>query len=118
MDCILIRRDDPPKFNPLEEAVMGDVAPSVWCGPHVGTRLAEAMRTLRLIAIRAVAGYGAPWPGCVQRFTMCKRQSTRKRNRWLHLLQRRLSCPADRGKTFWTRHELHRGARAAAQSGD
>jgi hypothetical protein len=61
-DVPVIRRDDPLKFNPLEDAVMEDIAPSVWSGPHVGKRLAEAKRTLRLIPMRAVAGYGAPWP--------------------------------------------------------
>ncbi|MCA1524328.1 hypothetical protein [Bradyrhizobium yuanmingense] len=61
-DVLVIRRDDPLKFNPLEDAVMEDIAPSVWSGPHVGRRLAEAMRTLRLIPMRTVAGYGAAWP--------------------------------------------------------
>ncbi|WLA75063.1 hypothetical protein QIH77_07650 [Bradyrhizobium diazoefficiens] len=61
-ETLAIRRDDPLKFNPLEDVVMDDIPPSVWCGPHVGKRLSEAMRTLRLLPMRTVAGYGAPWP--------------------------------------------------------
>ncbi|VIO80082.1 hypothetical protein [Bradyrhizobium ivorense] len=61
-DLVSIRRDDPLKFNPLEDVVMEDIPPAVWDGPHVGKRLAEAMQTLRLIPMRTVAAYGAPWP--------------------------------------------------------
>jgi hypothetical protein len=62
MDCSLIRRDDPLKFNPLEDAVIDDIAPPLWSGPHVGKRLSEAMRTLRMLPMRTVAGYCAAWP--------------------------------------------------------
>jgi hypothetical protein len=53
---------DPLKFNPLEDAAMDDIAPSVWSGPHVGKRLAEAMRTLRLLPMPTIAGYSTAWP--------------------------------------------------------
>ncbi|KRQ99255.1 hypothetical protein [Bradyrhizobium valentinum] len=50
------------KFNPLEDAVMEDIAPSTWNGPHVGKRLAEAMRTLRTLPVGAGGGSGNAWP--------------------------------------------------------
>jgi hypothetical protein len=62
MGEMLLRRDDPLKFNPLEDMVMDDIAPSVWSGPHVGKRLAEAMRTLRMLPMGGIAGYVATWP--------------------------------------------------------
>jgi hypothetical protein len=62
MADVLVLLRDPLKFNPLEDAVMDDIPPNLWNGPHVGKRLAEAMRTLRLIPMPAVAGYGAAWP--------------------------------------------------------
>ncbi|MBR0879137.1 hypothetical protein ACVMHY_009347 [Bradyrhizobium barranii subsp. barranii] len=68
MDCILIRRDDPIKFNPLEDDVMDDIPPSIWNGPHVGKRLSEAMRTLRMLPMRAVAGYCGAWPAYAYEF--------------------------------------------------
>jgi hypothetical protein len=63
MNCILLRRaEDAPKFNPLEDAVLDDITPSIWDGPHVGKRLAEAMRTLRILPMGGAAGYGGTWP--------------------------------------------------------
>jgi len=59
---------DPLKFNPLEDGAMDDVAPSIWTGPHVGKRLAEAMRTLRLLPMRTIAGYSAAWPAYCYEF--------------------------------------------------
>ncbi|BAR61267.1 hypothetical protein ACVIWV_006008 [Bradyrhizobium diazoefficiens] len=56
MNCMLIRRE-PMKFNPLEDVVMADEAPSIWDGPHVGKRLSEAMQTLRLLPMPGVCGY-------------------------------------------------------------
>ena len=61
-EVLLIRRDDPLKFNPLEVAVLEDIAPPIWHGPHVGKRLAEAMRTLRGLPMGGVGGYGGSWP--------------------------------------------------------
>lgn len=62
MSDVLLVRTDPLKFNPLEDAVMEDIAPTVWDGPHVGKRLAEAMRTLRMLPMHAPAGFGRSWP--------------------------------------------------------
>jgi hypothetical protein len=42
--------------------VLDDVVPAIWSGPHVGRRLTEAMRTLRLLPIATIAGYRAAWP--------------------------------------------------------
>lgn len=67
-ELLLIRRDDPLKFNPLEDGVMDDVAPAIWSGPHVGKRIAEGMRTLRMLPMRAVAGYCATWPAYAYEF--------------------------------------------------
>lgn len=44
------------------QLVGDDAAPAVWSGEHVGLRLCEAMRTLRLIPMRGVAGYKVCWP--------------------------------------------------------
>ncbi|MCP3478004.1 hypothetical protein NLM33_49010 (plasmid) [Bradyrhizobium sp. CCGUVB1N3] len=55
-DMLLIRREA-MKFNPLEDMVMDDEAPSIWDGPHVGKRLSEAMQTLRLLPMPGVCGY-------------------------------------------------------------
>ncbi|MFH0301414.1 hypothetical protein AAFX91_30185 [Bradyrhizobium sp. 31Argb] len=63
----LIRHDD-LKFNPLEDIEMEDIAPSVWSGPHVGKRLSEAMRTLRMLPMRAVQGYCGAWPSYAYEF--------------------------------------------------
>ncbi|WP_166304242.1 hypothetical protein [Bradyrhizobium sp. 2S1] len=60
-DMPVVRRE-PLKFNPLEDAVMEDIPPTIWDGPHVGKRLSEAMRTLRMLPMQAVAGYGGSWP--------------------------------------------------------
>jgi hypothetical protein len=59
-DTTLIQ-NDPIKFNPLEDAVMEDITPSTWSGPHVGKRLAEAMRTLRLLPSKMFQTMSA-WP--------------------------------------------------------
>ena len=50
----------PPRgLRLLEE----DAPPVRWSGEHVGLRLTEAMRTLRLLPLRrGVAGYLCPWP--------------------------------------------------------
>jgi hypothetical protein len=50
------------EIQSAEDVVMEDIAPSVWDGPHVGKRLSEALRTLRLLPMGAVAGYGSAWP--------------------------------------------------------
>jgi hypothetical protein len=39
-----------------------DDAPSMWSGPHVGRRLTEAMRTLRLLPVPTIAGFRPAWP--------------------------------------------------------
>ena len=50
------------QFDPLDDA------PSTWDGPHVGRRLCEAMRTIRLLPMPAVAGYRGNWPPYVYEF--------------------------------------------------
>lgn len=50
------------KFNPLEDWAMDDIAPSTWDGPHVGRRLMEAMRILRMLPADVMRGYSAAWP--------------------------------------------------------
>jgi hypothetical protein len=37
---------DAIRFNPLEDAVMVEVLPSAWNGPHVSVRIADAFNTL------------------------------------------------------------------------
>jgi hypothetical protein len=39
-----------------------DELPTRWDGGHVGRRLTEAMRTLRLLPMPGVGGFGSPWP--------------------------------------------------------
>jgi len=43
-------------FDPLDDA------PGVWSGLHVGRRLTEAMRTLRMLPLGLSSGYGSTWP--------------------------------------------------------
>jgi hypothetical protein len=40
-----------------------DELPSSWSGPHVGRRLMEAMRTLRLLPMSGAIGFRPAWPG-------------------------------------------------------
>lgn len=61
MDMTLIKHD-PIKFNPLEDGTMDDVAPAIWNGPHVGRRIAEAMRTLRALPGGGGGSSGNGWP--------------------------------------------------------
>jgi hypothetical protein len=42
--------------------VLDDEVPSTWSGPHVGRRLVDAMRTLRLVPVGIRFGYGSSWP--------------------------------------------------------
>ena len=46
----------PVPFDPLDDA------PAVWSGLHVGRRLTEAMRTLRMLPLGLSSGYGSTWP--------------------------------------------------------
>jgi hypothetical protein len=55
-------KSDPMQFNPLEDLTMDDVPPPVWNGPHVGKRLAEALRTLRALPLPGYGGLGPLWP--------------------------------------------------------
>jgi hypothetical protein len=66
-DVLLIRRE-PMKFNPLEDVLVDDDAPSIWDGPHVGKRLSQAMQTLRLLPMPGVCGYRPGWPPYVYEF--------------------------------------------------
>jgi hypothetical protein len=61
-------KPDPLRFNPLEDAVMDDIPPPTWIGPHVGKRLAEALRILRALPFRSYGGLGAPWPAYTYEF--------------------------------------------------
>ncbi|MBR0879652.1 hypothetical protein ACVMGC_001054 [Bradyrhizobium barranii subsp. barranii] len=42
-----------------------DEAPASWDGPHVGRRLSEAMRVLRMLPVATIAGYRPGWPAYV-----------------------------------------------------
>jgi len=69
-EVLLIRRDDPLKFNPLEDAVLEDIAPPIWDGPHVGKRLAEALRTLRSMPMNGYpAGFANSWPTILHEYS-------------------------------------------------
>jgi hypothetical protein len=39
-----------------------DDAPAVWSGPHVGRRLTDAMRTLRMLPTSTITGFRPAWP--------------------------------------------------------
>jgi hypothetical protein len=52
----------------METAALLDDAPSVWSGPHVGRRLTEAMRTLRMLPVATIAGYRPGWPAYAYEF--------------------------------------------------
>ena len=45
-----------------------DETPPTWDGPHVGRRLMEAMRTLRLLPMPGVTGYRPAWPAYTYEF--------------------------------------------------
>src|SRR6516225_5640430 len=45
-----------------------DETPPTWDGPHVGRRLMEAMRTLRLLPMPGVTGYRPAWPPYLYEF--------------------------------------------------
>jgi hypothetical protein len=45
-----------------------DDVPTTWSGPHVGRRLTDGMRTLRLLPMGTVAGYRGNWPPYVYEF--------------------------------------------------
>lgn len=58
----LLLKHDPAGWNPLDPCEP-DPLPAVWNGPHVGLRLCEGFRTLRLLPM---TGYGQAlksyWP--------------------------------------------------------
>src|SRR6516165_8085278 len=45
-----------------------DETPPRWDGPHVGRRLMEAMRTLRMLPMPGVTGYRPAWPAYAYEF--------------------------------------------------
>jgi len=45
-----------------------DETPPRWDGPHVGRRLMEAMRTLRMLPMQGVTGYRPAWPAYAYEF--------------------------------------------------
>jgi hypothetical protein len=59
---VLIKRADDLKFNPLEDAVMDDIVPVIWNGPHVGTRVAEAFETLMRLPRGGARPSWGYWP--------------------------------------------------------
>jgi hypothetical protein len=48
--------------SPQLRLVDEEILPATWSGPHVSLRICDAMRTLRLIPMGRVRGYGRPWP--------------------------------------------------------
>jgi hypothetical protein len=56
------------KGEPMELLELIDETPSTWSGPHVGRRLCEAMRVLRLLPMPGVTGYQPAWPAYAYEF--------------------------------------------------
>jgi hypothetical protein len=59
------------ELDPIPAAVAIDPlddVPAIWSGPHVGRRLTDGMRTLRLLPMGTVAGYRGNWPPYVYEF--------------------------------------------------
>ncbi|PPQ15418.1 hypothetical protein CV770_31800 [Bradyrhizobium sp. AC87j1] len=113
MDCILTRQDALPKFNPLEDAVMEDIAPSVWDGPHVGKRLSEAMRRLRMLPMRAIAGYSSAWPayvyeweGLLAQQEQTELEKTQRMQKWARLLPSYSDVTRMEIAIYWPAHFL------------
>lgn len=52
---------DSLKFNALEDGAMDDRPPSIWNGPHVGKRIADAFETLNAMPTRLTRKSGL-WP--------------------------------------------------------
>jgi hypothetical protein len=48
--------------EPIDVLELIDETPPRWDGPHVGRRLMEAMRTLRMLPMLRLGGFGSPWP--------------------------------------------------------
>jgi hypothetical protein len=50
-------------WHPLDHTPAPDYIPPAWDGPHVGKRLAEGLRTLRLMpAVKGPRAFGNAWP--------------------------------------------------------
>jgi hypothetical protein len=59
----ILSPDEVIEWHPLSGKPAPEYIPPRWDGPHVGKRLAEAMRTLRHMPINGVpAGFVASWP--------------------------------------------------------
>jgi len=52
----------------IEVLELIDETPPRWDGPHVGRRLMEAMRTLRMLPMPGVTGYRPGWPAYAYEF--------------------------------------------------
>lgn len=48
--------------------ILIEETPACWIGPHVGRRLMEAMRTLRLLPMAGAIGYRPAWPAYAYEF--------------------------------------------------
>jgi len=54
--------------EPIDVLELIDETPPRWDGPHVGRRLMEAMRTLRMLPMPGVTGYRPAWPAYAYEF--------------------------------------------------
>jgi hypothetical protein len=56
------------EWHPLDHPPAPDYVPPQWDGPHVGKRLAEALRTLRHMPING-AGFTNSWPAILHEYS-------------------------------------------------
>jgi hypothetical protein len=59
----ILSPEDLIEWHPLDHKPAPEYIPPCWIGPHVGKRLAEALRTLRSMPINGVPrGFASSWP--------------------------------------------------------
>ena len=60
-------------WHPLSGVPAPEYIPPFWIGPHVGKRLAEALRTLRHMPVNGYpAGFTNSWPAILHGYTKCR----------------------------------------------
>jgi hypothetical protein len=58
------------EWHPLDHTPAPEYIPRYWDGPHVGKRLAEALRTLRHMPINGYpAGFTNSWPAILHEYS-------------------------------------------------
>jgi hypothetical protein len=62
---MLIKRDELSNFHPLDD---DEILPAIWNGDHVGLRLSEALRTLRMLPGGGTGGSISVWPPYLYEF--------------------------------------------------